>query len=244
MDQPVPLEDFQKLSTWLYEQSGKNEWRENPRIYFILRKIGREDLFQELLDNHISDLWLPITKYVLANILRDRKDKKSFYDTQQLCLDDRFPKELNMQHFSFMDSDCMELTEQKLLGRGNHGEVHHVIDPRTGIGYARKRMPRPPNFDKHLALMKTFKKELGGMRRVDHPHCVNLMATCTDEDSVIFLSSPVADMDLATFLNQDLSIPQLDTLNRAAGCITSALAYLHQLNIRHDAELLCDSPQC
>ncbi|KAL1612195.1 hypothetical protein SLS60_000419 [Paraconiothyrium brasiliense] len=234
MDSPVSSEVFQKLSTSLFQETGKKEWRDNPILYFILLQLGREDAFQDLLDNNVTDLWLPIPKYVVLKILKDEKDKKAFLEAQEMCLDDRMPTNLNGQHLSLMDSDCLELNEQKFLGSGRYGEVHHVVDPRTGIAYARKSMSRPRNFIKQRELMKLFKRELNGMRRVRHAHCVTLMATCTDTDSVIILSSPVADMDLAFFLDSDLSGTQLDTLCRAVGCITSALAYLHQLNISLD----------
>ncbi|KAJ4357600.1 uncharacterized protein N0V89_002176 [Didymosphaeria variabile] len=234
MDSPVSPEVFQKLSTSLFQRTGKKEWRDNPRLYFISRQLGRENVFQDLLNNNVTDLWLPIPKYVVLRILEDEKDKKAFLEAQEMCLDDRMPTSLNGQHLSLMDSDCLELNEQKFLGSGRYGEVHHVVDPRTGVAYARKTMSRPRNFFKHRELMKLFQRELSGMRRVRHAHCVTLMATCTDTDSVIFLSSPVADMDLASFLDSDLSGTQLDTLCRAVGCITSALTYLHQLNIRYD----------
>ena len=153
-------------------------------------------------------------------------------DVQKSFLENGIPTDLKGQHLSLVDSDCMGLKEVRILGTGGYGEVHHVVDPRTGIGYAKKVMSRPMNFKKHCELMKSFKRELSGMRRVRHRHCVDLMATCTDTDFVILLSSPVADMDLAKFLNLDLSDSQLNILHPAIGCITSALAYLHQLDIR------------
>jgi len=70
------------------------------------------------------------------------------------------------------------------------------------------------------------------MRRVRHRHCVDLVGSCADMESVAVLSSPVADMDLAVFLDMDLSKPQYEFLRQSIGCITSALAYLHNLGIR------------
>jgi hypothetical protein len=71
------------------------------------------------------------------------------------------------------------------------------------------------------------------MRRVRHLHCVSIITSFTDMDSVALLSYPVADMDLAAFLDMDLNVLQLSTLRSAVGCITAALSYLHEQGIRY-----------
>lgn len=118
------------------------------------------------------------------------------------------------------------------MGAGGFGEVHHVQNPGNGQAYACKTMTRPVRYDAHIDLMRNFRREVMGMRRVRHQHCVNLVASCTDPDSVTILSYPVADGDLANFLNADLDTSQYEVLRHSIGCITSALAYLHKLHIR------------
>lgn len=141
----------------------KDQWRENPKLYSILRKLSQEHLFQKFLDNHLTDLWLPIPKHIVQKIL-EGKEGKSFLDAQESCLEEEgMPTNLKGQHLSFVDSDCMGLKEVGELGTGGYGEVHHVIDPRTGTGYAKKIMPRPRNFKKHSELMESFQRELSGM---------------------------------------------------------------------------------
>lgn len=94
-----------------------------------------------------------------------------------------------------------------------------------------QRVKKPEN---NLERMRNFKRELDGMRRVQHRHCIDLVASYTDTDSISMLLSPVADMDLAKiFNNPQLTAPQLATLRHAIGCITSALVYLHEKNIRY-----------
>lgn len=111
----------------------------------------------------------------------------------------------------------------------------HVTSGPNGQHYARKVIQRPVRYEGHLDTMKNFRNEVLGMRRVRHHHCVDLVASCTDMDSVIILSSPVADMDLSEFLKLDLDPSQMEILSRSIGCITSALAYLHSLQIRYEA---------
>ncbi|KAF2133136.1 kinase-like protein [Dothidotthia symphoricarpi CBS 119687] len=216
-------------------QTGKDEWRQNPKLYSILSQVNRQDLFQKLLEAHVTDFWLPIPKRVVQKVLGE--NTKSFMDAQEKILEDGIPINYIGQHLSLMDFDCMDFEEVKPLGFGGFGTVHHVVDKRTNQAYARKIMNRPMDLKRHRETMKIFKKEVDGMRRVRHRHCVDLVATCTDEDSVVLLTSPVADMNLAQFLDADLGILQLDLLRRAVGCITSALAYLHQAGIRRHDDL-------
>jgi hypothetical protein len=71
------------------------------------------------------------------------------------------------------------------------------------------------------------------MRQVSHQHCVRIVGSYTDYDSVAILSSPVADMDLAAFLDlAELSYEQVVILRRGIGCLCGAIAYLHGKNIR------------
>ncbi|KAJ4985342.1 dual specificity mitogen-activated protein kinase kinase 1 [Stagonosporopsis vannaccii] len=191
-------------------------WCSNPRLYYISQKIDRVHLLSGLLDAGVNDLWLPLHK---------RLDS---------ILDEAIPIDLQGRHFTLDNMDQLDLSRVKYLGAGGFGEVHHVLNRRNGQAYACKTMSRPVRYDTHADLMRNFKREVMGMRRVRHRHCVDLVGSCTDMDSVAILSSPVADMDLAVFLNTDLDKPQLEVLRHAIGCITSALAYLHSLEIRHD----------
>jgi hypothetical protein len=224
--------DFADAGRLIYEWSGNKSWAENPKLYYIFRAMDREDLFAELLRAQVTDLWLPLSTSVMKRLVKP-PDREQYLDAQNRILDaGRLPKDLRAQHLSIEDSDSMELEEVKHLGTGGFAKVHHIRDPRTKKEYARKVMERSRGFNRQCEMMKSFRKEVMGMRRVQHLHCITLLATWTDMDSVGLLFSPVADMDLAKYLDEDLGLLQLDVLHRAVGCITSALAYLHHLNIR------------
>ena len=224
-------ETSNSLGTLFLHENEMSEWHENRKLCLILYHIKRGHLLQQFLNSQVTDLWLPIPKRVVQRILEEQ-DRKPFLDAQEEYLRDEMPSYLDGQHLSLMDSDSMGLEEVRPLGSGGYGEVHHVIHPQTGREYARKVMKRPMGFNNHCEFMKRFKKELSGMRRVEHHHLVKLTAACTDTEKVMLLSLPVADMDLSTFLDLDLDKNQRDILHKAVGCITSALTYLHQLNIR------------
>ncbi|KAF9697672.1 hypothetical protein EKO04_004266 [Ascochyta lentis] len=211
-----------------------DSWCSNPRLYCILHKMKRLDLFDKILNFGVTDLWLPLHKRILRKWLTDDNDTRSFVRCQELCLEHDIPERLHGRHFSLNDVDELDFSRVKYLGAGGFGEVYHVKSQRNGQNYACKTMSRPVRYESHLDLMRNFKREISGMRRVQHQHCVNLIASCTDMDSVTLLSSPVADMDLSTLLNSALDGPSKNILRRAVGCITSALTYLHNLSIRHD----------
>lgn len=223
--------EFDNVSQLLLQWTKDQKWADNPKLYTILHIINRTDLFPKLLDAHITDFWIPFSKLIVKRLVEEQ-DRKPLLDAQHRCLDEDYPPITGVLHFSYEDSEASELHEVGKLGEGGYGEVHHVQDPRTGKAYARKTMPRPGNFQRQCDLMRNFKKEVIGMRRVRHRHCVELVASFTDAGSVVLLCSPVADMDLAAYLDLDLDKGGLDILRNAVGCITSALAYLHAENIR------------
>ncbi|KAF9695627.1 hypothetical protein EKO04_006405 [Ascochyta lentis] len=216
----LTFQDCAKIGTLLRKARNPIEWSDNPKLYYLLWKIGQVNLFSELLDRGITDLWIPFTKRTLQLVLKN-EDVKQFLTCQEACLYDHFlgdedPLQLPGRHLSLDDADSLELEELKLLGHGGLAE----------------RVKKP---DSNLERMQNFKRELDGMRRAQHQHCVNLVASYTDTDSISMLLSPVADMDLAKFLNNpNLTAPQLTSLRHAVGCITSALVYLHEKKIRHD----------
>ncbi|KAF2188986.1 kinase-like protein [Zopfia rhizophila CBS 207.26] len=214
--------------------TNKSALAENPKLYYVLRRMNRLELLSDFTSCGCTDLWFPFPRHTLRRLLDQTSDQKEFLATQTFVLDHEMPILLNGEHFAFADSDSMELEVKGRLGRGGYGVVDHVRDPRTKKHYARKIMYRTAASERHHDLMENFKREIHGMWRVKHRHCVDLVATCTDLESVLLLSSPVADTDLAKFLDSDLNLSQLATLRRAVGCISSALLYLHDNGIRHD----------
>lgn len=229
----IPTQNvFAQISRLLRLSDYPAEWYDNPKLYYILRRIKREDVIGKAVYAKFTDLWLLVPKRMLQKLLGE-KDLRTFIEVQDMCLDEEIALPLSGQHYSFEDASVMEFQQLKVLGEGGYGEVQHVKDLRNGKEYARKVMRRPANSKIHHDLMHQFKRELTGMRRVRHCHCVTFKASFTDSDSVGILSTPVADMDLAAFLDLDLNVSHLSTLRKAIGCITAAISYLHEEGIRY-----------
>ncbi|KAH6629807.1 kinase-like domain-containing protein [Boeremia exigua] len=227
-----------KIGKLLRKAKHPVEWSDNPKLYYLLWKIGQVNLFAKLLKQGITDLWIPFTKKTLQVVL-GKENAKRFSTFQEACLDDEFlydedPLQLPGRHLSLDDAESLRLEELKELGKGGLAIVWSVRY-KTGALYARKTMQRMKKSDSNLERMQNFKRELEGMRRAQHRHCIKLVASYTDTESVSMLLYPVADMDLTEFLNGDsMSAPQMAILRHSVGCITSALVYLHEKKIRHD----------
>ncbi|CAN9476975.1 unnamed protein product [Alternaria alternata] len=63
---------------------------------------------------------------------------------------------------------------------------------------------RPKPLKLHQSIMTAFIREIRVMRQVDHRHCVRFLGSYTDSESVNILSTPVADMDMAAFLDKPI----------------------------------------
>jgi serine/threonine protein kinase len=138
------------------------------------------------------------------------------------------------QHRQFTDGEMPPLKSLGHLGEGAFGTVDKVMSNLSCKLYARKRIHRGRFFQQTRKSMKDFEAELGVLKRVRHVHIVELMGSYTDPRYVALIISPVADGDLAIFLSQHpKSSAQQQYLRTFFGCLSSALAYLHEVNIRH-----------
>ncbi|KAF2998638.1 hypothetical protein E8E13_007538 [Curvularia kusanoi] len=196
-----------KIAACLTNLRYQESWCSNPKIYYLSRRMNRLDLIPEMLDHGVTDLWLPLQKRLVRKWLNDA-ETKAFMDIQESVLDEDVTFEPQGRHFALESMDNLDLERVKYLGAGGFGEVWHVHNRRNGQAYACKTMTRPVRYDNHAILMQNFTREIMGMR--------------------------LADIDLADLLNADLNNDQLTILWHSIGCITSALAYLHGLKIRHD----------
>lgn len=202
----------------------------------ILSTIGKEDARAAFEANGVTSAWFPFPKQTLKRLLNDPKAEKEFTALQELRFssswpDDGFPETI---HLAIEDGDEL-FHSTKVLGEGAHGIVDEVTiatHPKTTV-CVRKRIGRPNPLRAQKHLFDSFSREVHVMRQVNHIHCVRILASYTDMDFVAILSSPVADMDLATFLDQDeLSDGHIDILRRGMGCLCGALNYLHTKKIR------------
>lgn len=233
--QQMAKHSFHQMAFHMYKLGMPQLWHSNPRLYFLLYKVNRLDLLAAVLEDGVTDIWLPLHKRLLRRWL-DEAETKAYVSYQELALDKEFPAPLQgylqAEHYSLDSLEDLNLSRDTFPGAGGFGEVYQVRSLHDDQPFACKTMSRPVRYNDHHDLMRNFNREVLGMRRVNHRHCVDLIASCTDQDSVSIIFFPVADMDLAAYMELDLDDNQYCFLETTIGCITSALSHLHSLNIR------------
>lgn len=97
-------------------------------------------------------------------------------------------------------------------------------------------MYRHKDFDRDKELYDRFVNEVQILKKLDHEHLVQIVASYSDPKFVAIIMVPVAEMDLKQYLRSCKSpLPTSErTLFRTYyGCLASALGYLHTNKIRH-----------
>lgn len=208
------------------------EFSSNPSLSSFLQQLGLADLADKFTEFGVSDSWLPLSKNLVRQLIRDPSKADSFLEFQSGFLLSEWPEDFSKRHMSFQD-DCHPFETERELGTGGFGTVELVKDPITSKTYAMKVLPRPRNRKGYFKSMKMLIKEIAIMRQVKHHHCVELCASWTDVDSVSFLCSQVAEMDLEAFMSLDHRDGKQNVfLRQAVGCLCTALQNLHGRKIR------------
>jgi tetratricopeptide (TPR) repeat protein len=209
-------------------------WSKVPRTYIILRTIGHLDLLDEIVDLGFSDYWFPVTERKLPNSLSPSV-RSAFASAQNLVLTKSMDLEKGErgQHCYFKRDEPLPFEAQGVLGTGGFGQVDKVVSMISFREYARKRVLRNIAFgSRRMQGITRFIAEIEMLKRLKHHHVVEFVGSYTDARYMGLIMSPVAEMDLSTYLTHaDASkYPELRTF---FGCLARALEFLHQQNVRH-----------
>ena len=139
----------------------------------------------------------------------------------------------NGQHCFFKRDNHLPLQRKEVLGSGGFGEVDKVYSLISFKEYARKRVLRHSIFgSRQTENMKHFVAEIQILKRLKHRHIVQFVGSYTDPKYIGLIMSPVAEMDLTTYLQRAGTSKHWE-LRTFFGCLARALEFLHQQNIRH-----------
>ncbi|KAI4694356.1 hypothetical protein J4E81_006573 [Alternaria sp. BMP 2799] len=210
-------------------------WDSKPILNRILSEIGVASPRDALDSLGITDLWLPLSKQLLKRLLSDPRHVSEFLKLQdehlsvvlahwtQLVTGERI-HEIMFSHCEFEDDEEI-FEENRLLGEGMVGLVEEVTvrSREPHLICVRKKIARPKQLKAHQQIMAAFIREIGVMRQVDHRHCVRFLGSYTDNESVNILSSPVADMDLAAFLDKPIGDREWAILYKGIDCLCNGL---------------------
>lgn len=213
-----------------------SSWSGVPRTYIILRTIGNLHILDDLLAIGFTDHWFPVTLHTLPQLKSlTPAIRSTIVDNQGLILTKSIDLEKGEagKHQHFAKGELLPFQTLGILGTGGFGQVDRVRSTISYKEYARKRIRRRNVFGNDpAAAVKAFIGEVEILKRLKHRHIVELIGSYTDPACFGIVMSPVAEMDLATYL----SIPGSEnypTLRTYFGCLTAALLYLHDNRIRH-----------
>jgi len=225
--------EFQNISDGL-EAAGHPDLAQIPRLYYVLRTIQLLDALPIFIAHGATDMWFPFPKPLLRGLITDYDLQKLFHETEESIYATELPLGSFRGHLNFEDEGSVGFEDEKRsLGDGKSGNVYAVRIRSTNRVLAQKVIWRTKTESSHRECMTAFTRELKVLRQVHHQHCVELVASYTESDTVVLLFDPVADMNLAKLLEETkLDATQKKVLGKSLGCLSSALLYLHNNDIR------------
>ena len=225
---------FRQLSDFCI-RTGRPQWGFRPRTYAVLRMIGCPEIIEKFINERLTDIFLPYSEENLPSFVTGQA-RIHFLDCQNLVLNGRAAalERPGEPHQNVLGSanDYFDYIED--LGAGTFGEVDSVMGQMSLMKFARKRVKRYRLFSKDKASLQAFENELQTLKSLSHRHLVQLVGSYTDSSCVGLIMTPVADMNLATYLKITMSPESKKIcLRRFFGCLAAALSYLHAKRVQH-----------
>ena len=226
-----------------------------PRTYILFRTIGHLEVVERLVGEGFTDAWFPVEHRGLPSFLAPNV-KSAVVHNQDIVLTKSLDLE-NGRHGHFAPGEQLPFDILSQLGSGGHGQVDRISSKLSFRQYALKRVRRKAAFGNASSreALKAFVREINILRSLTHKHMVQYIGSYSDRRYLGLIMSPVADSDLAVYLERLCSSLQshhgseilppmsqytqrmlpdiMSNLRTFFGCLASALAYLHSQNVRH-----------
>ncbi|MCJ1401469.1 hypothetical protein MMC11_004683 [Xylographa trunciseda] len=231
----ISSSSFKNIGNVLKEfeaHTGQTGWSYRPRIYTILRAIGRLDVMPYFVSMQYMDLQLPFSLHTLPQELGESRPAFIGYQEHVLTDAKELEKGIDGKHVQFSSSGDEHFFVHTYLGSGGFGYVDHIWSRLSHIQYARKRFHRGNTSRDNQEGFRRFEQEIRALKGLSHRHLVNVVGSYSDQQCFAFLMRPVADCNLLVFL-QGIKSQELPTLRSFFGCLTNAIAYLHNRKIQH-----------
>lgn len=209
--------------------------QKSPRTYIVLRSIGRLEVLERILEEGFHDACFPVELRGLPDFL-DPRIKASIVQNQRLILTKSNSTLLEKgRHCHFAPDDPLPFVILSVIGSGSYGLVHKIESRVTFKQYALKTVNRRAAFGNPTkAVMKAILNEIQVMKGLSHKHVVDYVGSYTDKRSFGIVMEPIADQDLASYMEQtSATTDNRPTLRTFFGCLATALAFLHENHIRH-----------
>jgi tRNA A-37 threonylcarbamoyl transferase component Bud32 len=221
-------------------------WKDKPRLYTLLRMLDYHEgqVFARFEKEFFGDFWLPLGLAALDQLATTAGFSASQFRRAQLHILSR-PEQMSEEklfstvhihrHIQYGNS---HFEEKERIGVGGSAEVVRVKHKLSGREFACKRILRKPSIQAQRNQLIEFEQEVGVLQKISHPHFVCFVASFTDLASFSLILEPVASDVLTLMLerqtrDQPLSDTDVSTLRQSLGCLSTAVAYLHQQKVRH-----------
>ena len=226
------------------------------RIHSILRNIKKPDLLPKLQDSQPfiwDDNFIPYSKDQLPRDRRKYRDqfleeqKKHLLDPSEQIQAILKPADRGAPpHLQVTDiGNIFDIGDK--LGQGTYGTVLEARLPRGNVDtpsrtFAIKRFHKLAPGRAMKNTLKSFKTERDNLEcseKQKHPHLISFHASFTDEEYFGFITSPVAESNLKSLLEQSIKNNAMEkdereSLSQAFGCLLDAVRHLHdELQMRH-----------
>ncbi|PMD22734.1 kinase-like protein, partial [Hyaloscypha hepaticicola] len=219
----------------MLQNSNHASYSRTPRLYSVLRIINHLELLDEFLASNITDISFPFDAKSFPSSISS-KIQAEFLHHQSTVLTNTLHLEKGERggHLYFEKGKSAPYVVKGRLGSGSYGVVEKVVSLLSHEEFARKLVPRTKYGRKNETGIKTFLAELQVLKRISHSHCVKLIGSYTDHKYVALIMSPVADYNLASYMEESInSVDKQSLLRTFFGCLCNGLQYLHQSKIRH-----------
>lgn len=225
---------FRDISEGL-RRTGEISWSKTPRLYAVLFMIDSIEILDSFISEGASDLSLPFTEATLPQALQSPPVRLEFLKLQQLVLTKALDLEkATGKHRHFHNPDDIPLQQLEDLGRGSTGFVDRVLSTISQKEYARRLIPIKRTFGKNKDALRRFESTLGDLKKLAHRHIIQVVGSYNDSRFVGVLMTPIANGNLANFLNRvPQSAADKSCMRAAFGCLTAALKYLHENEVLH-----------
>ncbi|KAF2658780.1 kinase-like protein [Lophiostoma macrostomum CBS 122681] len=219
----------------LLRHCGQHAASRCPRTYIVLRTINELHTLDRLLGAGFRDHWFPVggRGQGLPTSL-DPRIKTLIVHKQHIVMSKSLDFE-HGRHCLFGRGEPLPFEIGDLIGSGTSGQVHKIVSKVSFKEYALKRIHKRAAFGhRYKSTIKEIVGEIEIMRALGHRHIVEYLGSYTDTAHLGLIISPVAQCDLATYMQQAcLQSGKRNTLRTFFGCLATALCYLHDNSIKH-----------
>jgi hypothetical protein len=191
--------------------------------------IGETTFLGQLLESGKTDRNLPMAKEDVEILFKGTGFANKFYSEQFCVLVEDFNRSI---HNEYDRNQLLPLKHVGNLGQGAWGVVDVAINVYTNQRVAVKTV-RAHTKRQAKDLRQIFDQEVLSLQKLTvHQHIVKYIASYTKGMELALLLLPVADTNLRDFLlelsgTENLDQTNQDVLYRSFGCLSTALAFIH-----------------